>query len=202
MLALSLRSTLVLSVGLALAWVSPALAGHHRWDISEVFSNADGSVQFVELFSANSGEAGLNGWTITSSSGGLFTFVGSLSGETANTWVLVGTNAFALADGAPTPDYVLPDGFFDPASDTLSYAGTADVWMISDVPTDGVSSLDRVAGVGVNSPTNFAGETGSIDLTPPDGSPLPTLGIWGLAALVGVLLVAASGLFRRPVATA
>lgn len=194
----SVHAAALLAALVVLLPAQAALAGHHRWDFSEVFSNEDGTVQFVELFSANSGEAALNGWTITSTSG-TFTFVGNLPADTANTWVLVGTAAYALAEGAVAPDYVLPDAFFDPAGDTLNYAGGADIWTVSDVPTNGVDSLDRASGAGPNTPTNFAGETGSIDVSSPGGgSELPGLGVWGIVALIGILLAVASGLFREP----
>ena len=41
-------------------------------------------------------------------------------------------------------------------------------WGFSDgqLPMDGVSSLNPDWTTGTNSPTNFAGETGSIDVTP------------------------------------
>lgn len=178
-----------------------ARAGHHRWDLSEVFSDSSGAVQFVELFSANDGEPNLNGFSVTSGSG-TFTFVGNLpSSATANTWVLVGTSAFALASGAPAPDYVLPDNFFDPAGDTLNYAGV-DTWVVSGVPTDGVNSLHRATGVGTNSPTNFAGTSGSIDVSG-GGNAVPGLGGWALVALSGfVLAVVASRSRWRPRAAA
>lgn len=188
---------------LSLVVASAAQAGHHRWDFTEAFSNDDGTVQFVELFSGFTGESGLGPFGMTSTSGGTFSFVTNLPGDSVNTWVLVGTTGYALAaveDGAPAPDYTLPDGFFDPASDTLNYAGGADIWAVSGVPTDGVSSLNRTGGVLQNSPTNFPGATGSIDVSdpPPPGAGLPMLRTWGLYLLVGLLIVTASGIVRRP----
>ena len=190
-------SALVLLAALALLPLS-AQAGHHRWDFTEVFSNDDGTVQFVEMIGTANNEQNLNGFSITSTSGGSFTFVGNLpSAATLDEWVLVGTTAFAMASGAPTPDYTLPDNFFDPVSDSLDYAGV-DTWAISNVPTDGVNSLDRSTGVGTNTPTNFAGESGSIDVSPPPPPiTVPAIGRWGLVALVGALLLVASGLRLR-----
>ena len=50
--------------------VSPgaAHAGIHTWDVGEVFSNADGTIQFVELVEAGggNGETGVSGGTIPS----------------------------------------------------------------------------------------------------------------------------------------
>ena len=46
-----------------------AFAGAHTWDVNEVFSNADGTIQFIELREANgtAGETGVGNGTVTSS---------------------------------------------------------------------------------------------------------------------------------------
>jgi hypothetical protein len=179
----------------ALLLAGPAWAGHHRWDISEVFSNADGTVQFVELFSAFDGEAGLGPFTLTSNST-VFNFVTNLpSASTANTWALCATAGFAALPGAPTPDYVIPDNFVNTAGDTLNYAGV-DIVVLGALPTDGVTSVDDSGTPGQNSPTNFAGTTGSVNAT----LAIDILPAWGIVALVGMALLFASGLLRRQTA--
>jgi hypothetical protein len=42
----------------------------------------------------------------------------------------VATTAFAALPGAPTPDYVLPDGFLPIGGGTLGYDGAQDTWTI------------------------------------------------------------------------
>jgi hypothetical protein len=192
---------IALVLALALAPSLTARAGHHQWNLTEVFSNADGTIQFVELIGTANNEQFVNGFTITASSGpNVFTFVGNLpSSATNGKWALVGTSAFALAAGAPAPDYVLPDNFFDPTSDTLNYAGV-DSWAVSNVPVDGVNSLDRATGVGTNTPTNFAGQSGSIDVS--GGPAVPSFGGIALVVLTGLLLLAGAGISRRRPATA
>ena len=37
------------SLGLLVCGAGPLLAGAHTWNVNEVFSNADGTVQFIEL---------------------------------------------------------------------------------------------------------------------------------------------------------
>ena len=66
------------------------------------------------------------------------------------------------------------------------------------LPTNGVSSLNRSGTTGVNSPTNYAGQTGSIGPAGPPaaGFGIPTLSAAGLAALAFLLLVA-TALLRR-----
>lgn len=171
---------------------SAAHAGHHRWDFTEIFSNADGSVQYVELFSANDGEAALGPWTITSTTNS-FQFVTNVTEPTANTWVLVATSNFASLPGAVTPDYIIPASFFPTGGGTLTYAGGADVWAYGAVPTDGVQALQRNGSAAANSPTNFAGQSGSVNLS----SSVPAVASWAVALVVGAILLVSSGILRR-----
>src|SRR4051812_12255156 len=57
--------TAILFAALAL----PAQATFHLWYINEIYSNADGTVQFIELKAAASGQQFIRGHTIRSSSG-------------------------------------------------------------------------------------------------------------------------------------
>ena len=63
------------------------------------------------------------------------------------------------------------------------------------VPTDGINSLRRNLTTGPNTPTNYAGGTGSVDASGP--AALPTLNEWGMALAVGLLLVAGAGVLLR-----
>jgi hypothetical protein len=125
---------------------------------------------------------------------------GPVAPPTSNKSYLLGTAGFAALPGAPTPDEIIPAGlvpFFNTAGDTVSFVGY-DSWTFGAVPTNGTDSLDRLSGVGLNSPKNYAGVTGSVDASPADEipvAPLPTL-------LFAVLLVLAVGIgaliTRRP----
>lgn len=169
-----------------------AHAGHHLWDFTEIFSNASGTVQFVEIFTAEDNEQNLGGFTITSG-GNTLNLVNLPTTLTANTWVLAATSSFSSLPGAVTPDYVIPDNFFPTGGGTLNYASGTDVWNFGAVPTDGVNSLLRNGSTAANSPTNFAGQTGSINL----GTPVPAMSTWAIVLAVGALLALASGLLRR-----
>jgi hypothetical protein len=48
----SRRAPAALLAILTLLAAQAALAGIHTWDVREVFSNADGSIQFVEFWEA------------------------------------------------------------------------------------------------------------------------------------------------------
>lgn len=150
----------------------PALAKSHLWKFTEVFSNADGSVQFIEMFvfdPAGTAEIQLAGFPLTSN-GNTFIFPNNLPNQnTFHTWILIATPAFASLPGAPTPDYVIPANFFDPSGDELRYRTALDIFPLPPgaLPTDGITSRLRNGSTAVNSPTNFAGVEGSIDVSRP-----------------------------------
>ncbi|MFP6606430.1 MAG: hypothetical protein VCC19_07640, partial [Myxococcota bacterium] len=90
--------------------------------------------------------------------------------------------------GAPTPDAIIPSGsvpLFSPAGDTVDF-GVYDSWNFASAPTNGTDSLDRLTGVGANTPTNYAGETGSVDASPPTPV-LPALSRGTLLILMALL---------------
>ena len=193
----SLRFGALSTAVVAFILAGPASAGHHSWDFTEIFSNSDGSVQYMEMFVATAGEAGVGPFTITAGAN-TFNFVTNLpSAATANTWVLIATPAFAALSGAPTPDYVLSTSFFATGGGTLNYAGGADVWSYGAVPTDGFLALERAGSTAINSPTNFAGTSGTVNANPS----VPSATSWALMLLVGVMLLIASGGLRQPART-
>jgi hypothetical protein len=178
-----------------LSLAGPARAGHHSWDFTEIFSNASGTVQFVEMFCPANGEGGLGPWTIAGGNSP-FTFVTNLPSTTANTWILIGTTAFSALSGAPAVDYVLPNNFLPTGGGTLNYAGGADVWTYGAMPTNGTLALLRNGSTATNTPTNFAGTQGSVVAGGPTPA-VPSMAAWGLVVLVGAMLLFASGVLRR-----
>ncbi|MBG9386873.1 calcium-binding protein [Caenimonas aquaedulcis] len=137
----------------------------HLYQIDEIFSSADGTVQFIELAVGNfNGEHLLAGHPISVTSNGVkhtFTFPADLpSAATANTHVLIATQGFA-ALGIVTPDYVVPDGFLFTAGGTINYAGV-DAVTYGALPGDGSHSISDTGTVMVASPTNFHGATGQL----------------------------------------
>jgi hypothetical protein len=154
------------SAALVLVAAAPlARADNHKWEIAEVFSSADGTVQFVELSNTNKDEHLLAGMQLTTVSGGVFVFPSNLpSSNTENRRVLLGTAAYAAIPGAPAPDYVIPAGFLRRTGDTLTYVSTPDALVFASLPSDGKTSLSGTGAQATNSPTNFAGVSGSIRL--------------------------------------
>ena len=154
----------------------PAQAVFHLWEISELFSNADGTVQFIELRALAGGQQFLAGHAVTttgSTGTRSFTFPADLPGDTSGKRMLIGTTGFA-ALGVVTPDYVVPNGFLFRAGGSVNFAGVDNV-NHGALPTDN-RSIDRNGFFANNSPTNFAGQTGTVALVAPP--PLNFQGLW------------------------
>lgn len=157
----------VLQAVLALV-VCNARADFHDWIINEIYSNADGSMQFIELSCPNSGEGFLRGERISCVSGNrtnTFTFPSDLTGDTANAKLLLATTGFASHPGGITPDFVIPTNFLALGAGRLNYANV-DILNYTNLPNNGVSSLvrsgSRLVNAPTNSPENFSGARGSI----------------------------------------
>jgi hypothetical protein len=134
----------------------------HFWDIAEIYSNCDGTVQFVEFQTTMENQHKLATHSLTSNSN-TFIFPTDLPGPptTANRRFLVATAALAGL-GGPVPDYIIPDGFLDASGDTVTLVG-ADSVTFASLPTDGILSADDVGGTAPNSPRNFADDFASVD---------------------------------------
>ena len=160
----------------ALLAASSALASYHTWRIQEIFSNADGTIQFVVLHESagDDGENLLSGHTLTATEGTTtrtYTFQRDLPGgscdyyggctpaPTANRYVLIGTNSFK-ALGLVMPDYVIPDGFV-PLAGSVQYAEFPAVTYGS-LPIDGKSAIDATGAVIPNLATNYFGVSASV----------------------------------------
>jgi len=140
-----------------------ARATFHLWQLNEIYSNADGTVQFIELITSAGGQQFLAGHSITSAQGATtlsFTFPSDLPGDSAGRTFLIGTTGFA-ALGLVTPDYIVPNGFLFTTNGSVNFAGVDSVSWTA-LPVDGIMSIDRFGAMAINSPKNFAGATGSV----------------------------------------
>lgn len=183
----------------ALLAASTASAGIHTWDVREVFSNHDGTIQYVELFDAGAGgtETGVGNGTLTSSLNTFSWTNGPVAPPTNGKSYLIATAAFAALPGAPTPDVIIPATdvpFFDPAGDTISF-GAIDSLVFGAVPTNGTDSFDEIAGVGANTPKNYAGVQGNVSAGGPPA--VPTASFWAMALLASALVGLGAVALRR-----
>ena len=141
-------------------------APFHTWEVNELFSSLDGSVQFIELVEAHDSnfQHRFQGQTISSDAKS-YEFESNLpSSQTANKKALLATAKFSTLPGAVTPDYVIEENFFSVNGDTVNFTDNDSLTFgPGDLPLDGLMSLGP-AGPATNSPTNFAGDTGSINV--------------------------------------
>ena len=179
------RVALMASV-LGASLAAPAWAASHLWIVNEVYSNADGSIQFIELFNpGDAGETFIDNHTVKSfTTGHLYTICPAVAEEcnlpedsALNKYLLFATPGFAFLPGAPTPDYTFPAGnFFSLDHDTIQwhvYTTSQLIFTPGQLPLDGVHSLRKNGAslvVDVASPTNFAGSSWSAPPAVPDGS--------------------------------
>lgn len=174
-----------------------SFASFHTFRIEQLYSNADGTVQFVVLreSAGANGESFWGGHELTSTHAGItktFVFPNDLPGgdgeycagyycyrnlsPTANKRVLVATQDFK-ALGIVAPDYVMPKGFLPIDGGTVNFAGVDQV-TYSALPTDGANAIDRNGLSMQNVATNFAGQSASVQpgAEPPAG--LNFQGMW------------------------
>jgi hypothetical protein len=152
-----------------------ACAAFHAWDITEVYSSADGSVQFIEMRMQFGGQTALSccGTRITATnSGGTTDFIfGTNLPFGAGLTCLIGTTNLASIPGGVTPNYVIPPNFIrrpiGGGSAALIFSGNGSQAVFSSLPTDGRSALLRSGSpnlieVNTNSPQNFSDQANSI----------------------------------------
>jgi hypothetical protein len=154
-----------------------ARAEFHTFQIEQMYSNADGSVQFVVLHESQgmNGENFLGGQVLISTHAGVTkTFLfpqdlpggycdgyyGCMSSPTAGRRVLIASQGFVALNLVP-PDYIIPNGFLPVDGGTLNYA-MVDQLTFASLPTDGVSALSRSGAIIPNVATNFVGYSASV----------------------------------------
>lgn len=173
-------------LGLVALAASEASATFHTWQISEIYSNASGTVQFIQMHESLGFDfqGFLAGHTFTTNAY-TFTFAANLPGtSTANKYFLLATLGYAALPGAVQPDYTIPANFFSTSGDTLNYAGVdAFTFTAGQLPADGVHALDRSKAVAMNQETSFAGASGSVV---PEPSSLAVM-IEGMALFSGLI---------------
>src|SRR5689334_1152581 len=105
-----------------------ASAAVHTWRVDEIYSNASGSVQFVEMTTPFDGEnffssysAALNAKNPAGATQNSYNFNANLVGSTAGKTILIGT-ANLTAQSGVTPDFVVPPNFLLTTGGKLEFA--------------------------------------------------------------------------------
>jgi hypothetical protein len=174
-----------LSFGLIIGLAAvPAPASFHLIDVNEVFTNADGSVQYVELIARDNNQTNLTPTRVTalnkdgSVTNLVFNFTSSFNQLNKNETILIATPDFESVAGF-APDFVTPAGslIFYPDGrvvfrqdsgsiiDAVAYGEyTGDNSGFGDpaaaLPCDGVNSLNR-SGTGNDNESNWSIGTNS-----------------------------------------
>jgi hypothetical protein len=163
-----MKSVCAAALSVLLGVSTQAHADFHDWTINEIYSNADGTVQFIELTCPKAGETFLGGERISCSRGNqtnIFTFPDDLTGNTEDKRLLLATPGFGSLPGGIPPDFVIPTNFLFVITGRVNYAGL-DILSYTNLPTNGTASLRRSGNRFViatnNSPENFSGQTGII----------------------------------------
>ncbi len=152
-----------------------ARATFHLWSVTELYSSADGTVQFVKLSTSSSFQDLMAGHVITCTGPAgtqSFTFPVNLpSSATAGKTFLIGTGNLGSVPGGVTPDYIFTN---QTPFLFLNGGGTYSVGIVgsleapavyTNLPSDGVSSLAGSGSslvVATNAPKNFNGQSNSI----------------------------------------
>ena len=169
---MNLRSLFFAAALIVLQWITPAHAAFHLFRFDQVYSNADGSVQYV-VIRESTGTNGENFWAglqvrTTSAAGVIKTFTAPTnlpSSSTASRSVLIATAGFA-ALGLATPDFTIPARFIPTEGGTLDYASGTDHINLPALPSDGVTAVDRNGSPVAATPKNFANVTAAMTATP------------------------------------
>lgn len=164
------KSVRIIALVATLAAANTAEAAFHIWPLNEFFSTADGQVQFIEFSTAVGSQQFLAGHelrvteTAPPNATHSFVFPSNLPGDSANKTFIVATPGFAALPGGVTPDYTVPTGFLFTAGATVQIVGGLS-GSYTNLVLDGITSVSASGVPAVNSPRNFAGVTGSVDLS-------------------------------------
>lgn len=158
-----------------------ASASFHLFNIEQVYTNADGTVQFIVLTAPVDGENLWANHQLTATGPGgpakVYTFPTNLpSSDTGGRRVLVATQGFAALN-LVTPDYVIPNNFLQIPDGRIDFAGVSAV-SYTNIPTDGTQAINSRGNPIQNVATNFAGHSASVSLPPPPPPAANYGGIW------------------------
>ena len=155
------KTVICVAIFLALS-THRAFADFHLWTINEIFSDADGTVQFIELTTTADGQDDLSNHSLVSIDSNqnrkTLNFSTNLSGSTSNRSVLIATEAFTTLTGLPA-DYIIESNFIPITGGSLDFAEGSSLFDFTQpmLPLNGEQSIDANAQPQTATPTNFSG---------------------------------------------
>ncbi len=169
------------AAALGLGAASPAFGAFHLWRVSEMFTDATGQVQFIEMFTTFSGQQFMTTHTIACTNPGntqtnTYLFQSNTCAPTNNKRIVLATAAFAALPGSVTPDYIIPANFLFKEGGSINFGPNQQIFTYPAMPINGTDALQDdtfttsppyVFTVGRNNPTNCAGSVGSVTVPPP-----------------------------------
>ena len=156
----SLLSLLVCASVATLLGINVASAAFHLWTITEVYSSADGTVQFIQLNANAANQEFMHFGASIHSTNSLGTnsvsLITDLPGDSLNHTMIIGTSNLLSIPGGLKPDYFIPNGFILPpvAGGNAAVTYSASVFVITNLPTDGDLALLK-SGTNVTTGTNL-----------------------------------------------
>ena len=151
---------------LCLFWTGMVSAGSgwSGWQVNEVYTNQTASVQYIELVADASSNQNISGsWIHITTDFDTHSFRVTESFNGAFHY-LIANQGFAQSPGSVPPNLIVQGQLFDPASMTLQITLDNDNYIFDplDIPDDDFYALYFDMGIGVNTPTNAAGNAGQL----------------------------------------
>ena len=182
-----MKQLVALCVSVMLAIVAiPASALSPLSVIDQIYSNADGTVQFIVVLDTggsdcDSGEAAWAGQTLVSTGPGpqkTFVFPTNLpTCRTSGRHILIATEGFA-ALGLVAPDFIIPNGFLQLPNGSVNLGNVAGAAYTA-LPSDGVMAINRRGMPIQNVAKNLAGASASVvPSNPPPATAANYEGLW------------------------
>ena len=162
--------TSVAAITLGVALGATASTAWADFQIDELYSNMDGSIQFIVMRDFSGGGSTLKGNALISGHGAnvkTFTFGSDLPTlDTQGKALLIATPDFA-ALGIVTPDYSMPPRFLPVDGGSVEFNSTRlqQVVAFASLPIDGLAAYGVNGMIESNVAVNFAGQSGSAPLT-------------------------------------
>jgi hypothetical protein len=163
--------------GVMMAFTPSARAAFHLWQITQVYSNASGTLQFIEMqdrpaqdpFGFQNAVNGMGIQVVSGANTNNYTVPSSptLAGDTLNHYLLFGTAGIQAA-GGPAPDFTLPPSFLFTGGGTINYFALGSGNSYPALPTDGLGSISFTNGftmptiMTTNLVHNYAGGMGTV----------------------------------------